>query len=277
MPKLNLAAAVLLLAMVASASAAELQYPLAIARADSGTIYLADRNLPGVWKIDGGKLSLFFEGSKKFRTPLNAPRCIAIDKKGRVLAGDSSTREVYRFDEAGKPQPLTGGEIGIPMSIAVNSAGDLLVADLEVHYIWKVPDAGGKPVKFAEVPAPRGLAIDAEDRLWVVSHGKDHLVRISPDGKIEPIVKGRPFQFAHTVVLDKDQTAYVCDGYAKTVWKVGGDGKPVEWAKGKPLINPVGLAWKGETLLIVDPHAKVVFQADPEGKLTPLPLEPAGK
>src|SRR5438132_1259504 len=81
------------------------------------------------------------------------------------------------------------GQIGIPMGLAVNTFGDLFVSDLEVHWIWKVSEAGGKPVKFAEVPAPRGMTIDAEGALWVISHGNNQLVRISPDGKVEPIVK----------------------------------------------------------------------------------------
>src|SRR5690242_8766350 len=38
------------------ARAEELHYPLAIAT-HGETIYLADRNLPGVWKSEGGKLS----------------------------------------------------------------------------------------------------------------------------------------------------------------------------------------------------------------------------
>src|SRR5947208_723260 len=98
--------------------AAELKYPLAIATDSEQAIYLADRNLPGVWKATGGKLELFIEGSTKFRTPLNAPRCILVDQKGRVLVGDSSTREVYRFDAERKPQPLTKGGVGIPTALA---------------------------------------------------------------------------------------------------------------------------------------------------------------
>lgn len=253
---------------VASRSdAAEIDYPLAIAVADNGAVYLADRNLPGIWKIEGEKQSLFFEGSKKFRTPLNAPRCVMVDAKGRVLAGDSSTRNVYRLDGEGKPQPLTGGAIGIPMSLAVASSGEIFVADLETAIVWKVPDAGGKPVKFVDVPAPRGLAFDDEGRLWVVSHGPNQLLRVSSDGKVEAVVKGRPFQFPHTVVLDKEGTAYVCDGYAKAVWKVNADGKVTKWVKGPPFINPVGLAWQGGNLLVVDPHARNVFRVNPQGEV----------
>jgi streptogramin lyase len=236
------------------AASAELNYPLAIVANDAGDVYLADRNLPGVWRLKDGELSLYFEGSKKFRTPLNAVRCLAFDKDGKLLAGDSSTREVYRFDDAKKPVPLTAGGIGIPMGIAVNKSGELLVSDLEVHCIWKVPAEGGKPAKLADVPAPSGVCIDAEDNLWVVSRGKEQLYRVSPDGKVEALIKSRVLQFPHNVVLDKQNTG----------------GEPAKWASGEPLDNPVGLAWQGESLLVVDPRAKAVFQIDTAGKITKL-------
>ncbi len=251
--------------------AEDFKYPLSAAVAADGTVYVADRNLPGIWKITDGKKEIFFQGSKKFRTPLNAVRCVAIDKKGRLLAGDSATREVYRFDKSGKPTPSTNAGIGIPMSIVVDSDGNLLVADLELHRIWKVPAEGGKPESFAYVPAPRGLAIDKENRVWVVSNGQNHLLRLSANGtKVVIIVKGRVFRFPHNVVLDKDNTAYVSDGYAKSVWKVGPEGKVEKWITGEPFVNPVGLAWQGDNLLIVDPRANNIFVADKEGKVQPL-------
>jgi len=127
----------------------EMQYPLSVAAAEKGPVYVADRKLPGIWSIEGGKVSPFYQGSKAFRTPLNAVRCVTLDEQGRVLAGDSSTREVYRFAKAGaKPEALTQGGIGIPMDVVVTKAGDLLVSDLELHRIWKVSAAGGKPTLF---------------------------------------------------------------------------------------------------------------------------------
>lgn len=248
--------------------AADMQYPLAVVAADDGTTFVADRKLPGIWKVSGNEAAVYFQGSKKFRTPLNAVRCVALDKEGRLLAGDSSTREVYRFDKEGKPQPLTKGGIGIPMAIAVDAGGDLFVADLETQRIWKVPSAGGEPQEFAVIPAPRGLAFDKEGRLWAVSHGKNQVVRFGADGKSEVVVKGRPFRFPHQIVLDEQGTAFVTDGYAKAIWKISGSDAPAKLVEGKPLDNPVGIAVRGKGLLIADPRANALFAIDEEGKLS---------
>ena len=254
-----------------SQAAEGMLYPLAAAVLEDGTIFIADRDLPGIWKYSEGKWSIYFQGSKKFRTPLNAVRCLAIDHQGKLLAGDSSTREIYRFDDANQPQPLTKGGVGIPMSLAVAKDGSIYAGDIEIQRIVKIPAEGGTPEIIAEVTAPRGMTIDEDGRLWVVSHGNDAIIRLSPDGKQrDVIIEGRPFQFQHHIVLGKQGEAFVADGYAKTIWKIKQGEKPEAFIAGEPLKNPVGLAWwKGE-LLIVDPHTKTVYRSTADRKLEPI-------
>ena len=261
----------LTISAVSPALGAEPLYPLAIAVKEPKTIFLVDRDLHGVWRLEDGQLSVYFRGEKKFRTPLNAPRSATVDRMGRLLVGDSATREIYRFDQEGKPQPLTKGGIGIPIGIAENKAGELLVADLELHMIWKVPAEGGEPVEFARVAGPSGACIDAEDRLWVTSRAENGLMRVGPDGKVETIVEGRAFEFPHGVAIDKQSNVYICDGYGRAIWKIDASGgAPKKWAESPKFANPVGLAWLGETLLVVDPRANAVFQVDSEGAVKPL-------
>ena len=50
------------------------------------------------------------------------------------------------------------------------------------------------------------------------------------------------------------------------------DGKPEKWAAGEPLVNPVGLDWRDDNLLVVDPRAKGVFQIDADGKISAVDL-----
>lgn len=257
----------------------DLVYPLSIAVAPAGDMFLADRNAHSVWKVSGETLSLFSHGSPKFRTPLNAIRCVEIDSDGNVLAGDSSTRDVYRLDATGKPTGLARPStkdfgIGIPMDIVVDSQGDLLVSDLErPGRIWRVPKAGGQPQEVLKINAPRGIAIDSEDRLWVIANRS--LVRLTSEGKPETIVEDGVFSYPHTVVVDKQGTAYVCDGYAAAIWRVAAGKKPEKWVSGEPLVRPVGIAWQGENLVVVDPHAKAVIQITPDGKPTRLEIKPA--
>ncbi len=265
-----LAIALSVAAQTASASET-MKYPLAVAVGTDGTVYVADRDLPGIWKYTGDQWSIYFRGSKKFRTPLNAVRCLAIDHQGKLLAGDSSTREIYRFDNSAQPQPLTKGNVGIPMALTVAKDGTIYASDIEIQRIIKIPAEGGEPSEVTELAATRGLSMDSEGRLIAVCHGKNAVLRLSTDGKDRQIlVEGRPFQFSHHAVVGSSGEVYVADGYAKTIWKVEEKANPVALVTGEPLKNPVGLAWLKDDLLIADPHAKVIFRRTGDGKLITL-------
>jgi sugar lactone lactonase YvrE len=242
----------------------EMQYPIAVAAAPDGKIFVADRNLPGIWKIENGKASIHFQGSKKFRTPLNAVRCLFVDSQGVLYAGDSSTREVYRFDN-GQPQPLTKGEIGIPMAIAIDKQGRLLVADLERHCVFQIPSNGDKATILTKTQPPRGVAVDSQSRLWVLSNVKDSIVIFGDNLSREVVVSEPVFEFAHQIVLDTSGNAFVSDGYAKTIWKIPAGGKPEKFFSGDPLKNPVGIAMDRDRLLIADPHQRMIYALPLEG------------
>lgn len=258
----------------------EFVYPLAVTATPEGIVYVADRNLPGVWKLENGEKSILFHASKKFRTPLNAVRCLAIDHNGRLLAGDSATRDVYRFDDSGAPTPLTAGWIGIPMAIAVAPDGTIYTADLELHRIWKMPAEGSKePTEVVAINSPRGLTLDGDGNLWVLSTSSrdGQIQKVTPDGKVEPFVKGHPFQLPHNIVRMDDGSFFVTDNYDHCVWKVSAAGEVERRVSGEPLDRPVGLCRHGDNLLIADPHIRTIFSLAPDKSLTVFassPVEP---
>jgi streptogramin lyase len=267
----------LALPSAANAQAEQLQYPLALAVSGESDLYVADRNLHGVWKIADGQLSAYSKGPGKPRTPLYSPLSLAV-ADGKLLVGDSATREIYQFDDAGQPVALTRGTIGIPQGIAVTSQGNLPVSEPELNRIVRVtPQAGGVATvtHFADVPAPAAICLDAEERLWVISRRDDTLLRVSAAGEVKVVVAGRPLEFPLGLAIDPAGNAYVSDGYGRAIYKVGPDGEPVKWVSGEPLIHPSGLAWRGENLLVADPRAKAILQISPDASITPLELKPA--
>lgn len=234
-------------------------YPIDVAVGESGEAYVVDLKLPGVWRVKDGKAEIFVRGSRRFKTPLNAARCVIQDKQG-LLIGDSASTSVLRIVD-GKATAAHEGRIGIPMDLAMTKAGDILVADLDLRRIWKFPAAGGKPELFAKTAAPRGLFVDDKDRVWVVCHGRDQVIRFDAEGKNpEVVVKGRPFRFPNQIVVNAAGDAFIADGFAKAIWKVPAGGEPTKLVDGGPLRNPVGLALHGDALWVADPHAKAVFE-----------------
>ena len=272
-------------AATAAAPASTWQYPLDAAVAADGTYYIADRKLPGIWKLKDGVNSVFYQGNKKYRTPMNAVRCVHVAADGTLYAGDSATREVYSISASGEAKALTNGQIGIPTAIAVVD-GTVYVTDLELHRIWKFPAAGlpitKQPEEFTVVGGCRGMFVDGNGFIWVLSSLKPQLRKYTGDGKFETVVDDLVFDFPHQVYVTKDGTAYVTDGYAKAIWKIAPGGKPEKWVSGEPLVNPVGIRQQGDDFIVCDSRANALFKITPDAKIekifggppNPLPVVP---
>ena len=239
-------------------------YPLDAVVGKDGAVWVVDRNRPGVWKFFEGKLELEVEGSKRYREPMNAARCLAISPEGELAIGDPATREVYRKDGAGKWVPTVGGRIGIPTDLAFMKDGTLLIADLERRVLWKQKSVDEAPEVLASVN-PRGVFVDYADRIWVVSQDERQLLKVSNDGSIEGVTSGRIFDFPHQVVVTSEDQIWVSDGYKKGVWswKLGEEPKLIH--SGEPLKNPVGLFLVENQVVVVDPHAQGVFKWNGNG------------
>lgn len=251
-----------------------MQYPLALAVEGETSVVIVDLNLPGIWRLplSGGTPQLVRKGSNLLRKPLNRPRCIAVAQDGSLLVGDTATREIYRLaaDGSGEVTPLTNGFLGIPNSLAIDGKGRLLISDLETRFVYAWSEGESEPQLLSKV-STRGLHVSPSGAIWGVTPDANALIQLNDSGEPKTVVGGRPFQFPHNVVVDGEGTAFVTDGYAKTVWRIPSGGAPEPFFAGEPLQNPVGLAMIPGKLLIADPHAKQIFAIDLASKMiTPL-------
>jgi len=260
----------------AAASPAEVAYPLNLAVGPAGEITIVDLDLPGLWRLAAPDESptLFFRGTKLLRQPMNRPRCVVALTDGSVLVGDSASRDIYRIAaDTTELKGLTDGFIGIPMSLIVDPSGETVyVGDAEKRALFRFPLAGGKPELVARVNA-RGLSFGPEGLLWAITPDDAAVVTIDDQGKVEPRVTGRPFQYPGGIV-HVGQTAYVTDGYGKAIWKIAPGEAPQKWFEGQPLKHPVGIAKTDDALLVADPHNKQVFRFKRTDAPTAEPLLP---
>ncbi len=241
-------------------------YPLDAIVDAAGTAYVVDRNLHAIWSWKEGQLDIFFQGSATFRTPLNAPRCLAFDTDGSLLVGDSATRDIYRIKADGQAEPITGGQIGIPMDLAVKPDGTIYVADLELRTLFRI-QAGSKQVEKVAENNPRGVFVDAQERVWVVSQDPQQLQIVADSGESEVRVGERIFDFPHQVVVNSAGTAFVTDGYKRAIWKVAAGGKPEVVVEGAPLDNPVGITLVDDRVIVTDPRAGKLFRLNDNNQL----------
>lgn len=245
-------------------SQTQMIYPIDVASDSQGTLYIADRQLPGIWRFADGQLSVLFQAEKRYRTPLNAIRCLAVDQQDRLFAGCSTTTEIYRLDD-GQPVALTKGAVSVPMNMI--SDGDSIVAcDLKMRYLVQLPTSGGEISELAEVQGAKAVVKDG-DAYLVLTGLPDAIVRVNPaDGSVTPVVSGRPFDYPADMVALSDGTLIVSDSYGKCLWRVSG-GVPEKWVTDDRFSNPVGLCLRNDQVIVVDSRANALFAISPDGSV----------
>jgi sugar lactone lactonase YvrE len=233
---------------------------------------VADANAPGIFRCGRtGRWTPAAEGVAKQRTPLRSITAIAVGDGGVVFAADRATGEVYRVEAGKRPEPLSGGSFEIPTGLAFDASGKLLVCDLRLGVVARLPREGGKPEVVARVAAPRAIGVGTSGELVVLSMGPDQLVRVAGDGSTRPLVTGKPFRFPLALARDAQGRRWlVSDGYGRTIWEVDDAGKASRWLQGAPLVRPGSLCVdQAGDVIIADPAAGQIFRATQAKAISP--------
>lgn len=157
----------------------------------------------GIWRVSpDGDASLFAA-----LDPVTFPNDITLDRDG-LLVTDSSGGAVLRVAEGEASvwvaDPLLAGDgsLGFPFPIGANGIarardGTVFVANTESGQLVEIPvepgGSAGSPEVFVadeRLFAADGLAIDAQDDLYVAVIGQDAVRKVGGDGTIETLATG---------------------------------------------------------------------------------------
>lgn len=240
--------------------------PQGVAVDRSGTIYVADSNNNLIRKIttSGAVTTLAGSGMSgaadgvATAASFSNPLALAVDAQGVVYVCDAGNHAIRRIDAAGVVTTLAGGTAGfadaqgaaarfnVPHGVAVSSRGDVYVADFANHRIRKItpagvvttfagndrPGAANGASAAASFNDPAGIAIDANDDLYVGDQG-NHLIRkISAAGNVTTLagsgVAGTAngiggaaaFNMPGALAVDRQGTVYVTASTANQVRQI---------------------------------------------------------
>ncbi len=123
---------------------------------------------------------------------LQRPQSGAVDAEGRVYVTDISKGAVYVFDKpAGKLEvwemARSNSHFKSPVGITVEEQGDILVADAELHGVYRIDNRGNPISTFGEdiLRRPTGLARDAQRGVIYVADTYAHDIKVfGEDGKL---------------------------------------------------------------------------------------------
>ena len=267
-----------------------LQYPLFLAFAPDGALWIGDKNAHAIFRVPtSGPPETAFQGNLvKYRTFAHHPRGLAIAADGTAFLCDPATMDVLRLGADRRPAGMTGrkikeldrtdgwrGELPQPEGIALAPDGTVYVADMLHFEVRKIAPGQRVATTVAKVPAIRALLLDKDGTLIAVTRGADALVRIDPkDGKTTPILRGTAPGKIDPFLLGLASAPgggwLLGDNYNKCVWRVSPDGKAEVFAADERFGKVVGVATDARGVVaIADPGRRTIWRRMPDGKIAP--------
>jgi uncharacterized protein (TIGR03437 family) len=202
-----------------SATGAQLNAPFGIAVDKSGAVYIADGLNHRVRKVSGGVITTVAgngtagftgDGAAATSGELSNPTGVAIDSSGNIYIADSGNNVVRKVANgtistfagnnsagagySGDSALATGAQLNNPVGVAVDSAGNVYIADTGNNVIRKVT-GGNIATVAAGFQHPDGVAVDAAGNIYVADTVGRRIVEIS-NGSYTTIAGNGSFGFS---------------------------------------------------------------------------------
>jgi gliding motility-associated-like protein len=248
-------------------TAASFCNPTGVALDVSGNVYVADSGNHRIRKITplgvvttiAGNGTIGNADGAGTATSFNYPFGVAIDASGNLYVADSGNHKIRKISPTGIVTTLAGsGVIGatdsigtaasfaVPVGVAIDTSGNLYVAELNNQIIRKISSVGlvttlagsGLPGSndatgtAASFDLPYGVAVDTLGNVYVVDGRNNKIRKITPTGVVTTLagsgaigtVDGTgttaSFRYPEGLATDTSGHIYVSDSYNNKIRKI---------------------------------------------------------
>jgi uncharacterized protein (TIGR03437 family) len=250
------------------ATGARLAQPYGLAVDSAGSLYVAERGTNCVRKVSNGVITTVagngtsgYSGDNGPATSAQMyfPRAVAVDSAGSLYIAEYGDR-IRKVSNgvittvagngtrgfSGDDGPATSAQLDQPWAVAVDSAGNLFIADTGNNRIRKVSNGvittvagngtGGYagdngPAISAQLYIPQGLAVDSADDLYIADTGNSCIRKVS-SGVITLVTCVE--SFPNGVAVDSAGSLYIAARDGNVIHKVPTVGPSIVAGNGTP-------------------------------------------
>ena len=250
-----------------TATSAELSYPASVAVDTNGNVYIADEAGDRIRKVTkstgiistiagNGTQGYSGDGGAATSAELSLPDGVAVDTSGNVYIADFGNKRIRKVTTAGIISTVAGNgtagysgdggaatsaEISAPGGVAVDTSGNIYIADQSNNRIRKVTSAGiistvagngtagfsgdGGAATNAEIQTPMGVAVDAAGNVYISDTYNARVRKVTSGGTISTVAGNgtfgesgdggaainAEFYYSHQIAVDSAGNLYITD------------------------------------------------------------------
>ncbi|WP_445752727.1 NHL domain-containing protein [Polaribacter sp.] len=244
-------------------TAARFKNPFGVAVDVSGTVYVADEGNHKIRKITpSGDVTTFAGSTIGYADGIGTaakfiyPTGVAVDASGNVYVAEQANHKIRKITPTGEVSTFAGSIGGYadgtgtaarfnnPYGVAVDTSGNVYVADESNHKIRKITPDGvvttfaGSTAGYADGTGtaaqfyfPTGLAVDDSGNVYVADYNNNRIRKITSTGVVTTLAggtqgsadgTGTAAQFNHPkgIALDASGNVYVADYDSNRIRKI---------------------------------------------------------
>ncbi|HEV2448657.1 MAG TPA: IPT/TIG domain-containing protein [Candidatus Sulfopaludibacter sp.] len=257
----------------AAGTSAQLNSPANVFVTSNGNVYIADDLNQRVRLLSGGNVTTVAgsgtsgyagDGSSATAAYLTDPLGVAVDSSGNLYIADTGNQVVRKVTSggtistyagnngfgagySGDAGPATNAQLNSPVGLAIDTSGNLYIADTKNNLIRKVTAGNGNintvvgnsSTTLGYLNQPTGVAVDAAGNIYIANQGNNSIykftaatgrvTRVAGNGSFGSTGDGGPATFASLgdpkgVAIDAAGSLYIADTVNNRVRKVTTDG-----------------------------------------------------
>ena len=151
-----------------------------LATDNAGNVYVSDANSKKVLRFAPSALTQGASAPSTTLATLTAPGPIAVDPRGYVYVGDTSTGLITQISPSGAISTL-GLKLTTPAGLTTDAVNNLYVSDSSKQAVYQIDPITGAAIQLATstLVAPAGLAIDPSGNLLITDPGAAAIYRFN--------------------------------------------------------------------------------------------------